>query len=286
MEKLVKLSKKFSRLMKKREKMGRADQVDVASSQAQLVSQEGALLNLKIVKELLEQQITFQLYGNNKQKRNLITTPSLSRSPLSLPASSLEKSLKLATQKRLDLIMLRALLSPSKKAVELAHEQAKPNLSVFAIAAGNGLKDKASDAFTDASDGKNSTITYGLSLDVKFGDSQARAKSLSSQYKIKQTEARISQLTQDIYRDLSMAWLEKSTGVQQNIQANNHISSLKSQRKAEYRKFKQARSGEIGVVRYDMEILSAENERINALENTRLAEAKLRHICHAYSGAK
>jgi len=283
--KLVKLSKKFVKLMKKRERIGRADQVDVASAEAKVVNNEGLLLNLNVVRQLVTKQIFFQVYASKIPKSFSVQTPSLRSSPLKLPAQSVSGIHKIARKKRQDLQMLKAFAIPPKKQLTLVEEQEKPNLDLFVSASGNGLEEKLGDAFSDAAAAKNPSVTVGLKFNMKLGNSRLVSQRSITNFQVMKSEAQIQNKRHEIYRDIELAWLEKLTGSQQQIQANAHIRSLKRQRKAEKTKFKQARSGEIGVVRYDMEIIAADNGRISALETIRTAEAKLRLLSHSYPGA-
>ncbi|MEZ4743532.1 MAG: TolC family protein [Bdellovibrionota bacterium] len=279
---LVALSKKFLRLMNKRQQIGRADEVDVAAAEAQLVAQEGVLLNLNIAQKAIQKQIFYRVQQGKFYQPQSLELPDLNTPPLTLPTRSFSTLYDLALRSREDMKFLKELLLLPKKKLNLEHEKDKPQLNMFASVRRNGLEDEIGKSFEDMALHQDSSVTVGISIEMSLGDTKIKSEGKAASAQMSEQQARIQQLQHEIRQEIELAWLEMRSGEQLKAQASSHIISLQHQRQVEKVKFRQARSDEVGIVRYDMEILLAKNNQMDAIEKMRLAEAKLRLLSHIY----
>lgn len=281
MEDLLRASRRFAGLMARRTEFGRADQVDVASAESAVVVQEGAVLELKLAAEDVRKRLAIRLADGSDLK---IPPHVLERGALPAASTDPHEARKLAREQRADLGLILESLRPVRVQEKLAREEGRPSLSFVGSVASNGLEDGAAASAPDAfNDGNHLTYLVGLELDVNLGRTASREKLRAASARMASLEARARVLRRDIDRDIDLAFQALDAARQRIEQADRNVAGLQAKRDAEQKKFLQARSEEIAVLRYDMEITAAKVDRVSALQEIRQTEARIRHALHAYA---
>jgi outer membrane protein TolC len=284
-KKLVAKSREFRRLMNDRTKIGRADQVDVASAESSLVSQEGQLLDLELASEETRKRLSYRInpYGSSEP---LTIRGDLTKSPLGLAAPSRARAFSYGKENRLDLKMIQAQIPGVQAEKDLAREKDKPSLDLYSSLASNGLGEDQSGSQGEVGKFKHNTVTVGLKFEMSLGGSTGRAEMAASTAELQRLSAQRTTIERNFRREIDLAYTAHEASRKQSIQAEKNIKSLQRQLRAEQRKFKQARSEKIGAIRFEMEVLVAEMGRVEAHYKARLAESRVRHAIHSYQSER
>jgi hypothetical protein len=122
----------------------------------------------------------------------------------------------------------------------------------------------------------------GLQADipVQHTANAAEQRSLAAEKAIQ--DARAAQIAANLRRDIELAFSGMASAAALVEQAERTRFVLQAKRDAEQSKLALARTDEVAVLRYDLELLAADGDRIAALKSARDAEAALRLILHAY----
>ena len=280
---MTNLSEKFYRLMSKRDTYGRAEQLDVAEAKAQVVKVGGQLLRIRLAIKSIEKQLAFRLYHKSMPKRVSFQTFPLTRPAIPLPATSSNKLIQLALVQRQDLALFSASAEPLKAQLDLAKEEKSISIDLFGSATINGLEDNASEAFSEL---RHPKYTVGIKLAIPIGRSSYRAEQEQVLSGLNELEHKKQLSTHFIRRDIELAWLDLTSAEQLYQQAKSHESSLNALLREERKRISQARSDEIAAIRYQIDILSAKMDAVEALAGARESEARIRLICHAYDSER
>lgn len=122
----------------------------------------------------------------------------------------------------------------------------------------------------------------GLELEVGLSHTAPRARREAAAAQLAALSARAREIERDARREIELAFQALDGARKKLEQANRHVRTLTEKRDAERAKFLQARSEEVAVLRYDMEIVGARMARVATLQEARQAEARLRLALHAY----
>ena len=289
-ERLIGLSVRFAAHMRERIKYGRADQVDLAGAEAQVVAQEGRFLDLYAIAEHYRRRLRMALDPAAPMPAD-VTAPTpvgvpvgvLTRGGLGRAAATPEAAYELALQQRLDLRLLDEQRAPLRAQIDLAKEKNKPSLNAFAGLGTNGLEGRYDRATVDAfDDGKHLSYKLGLAAEVNLQKSELGAREQQTAAQLAVLDARAEAARANARQEVEFAFSGFEQARRKRIQALRAIDSLQVKRDAEYRKFVQARSEEIAVLSYDIEVLAAEADVIAADKLERDSEVRLRTALHAY----
>jgi outer membrane protein TolC len=277
---LITKSRKFRKLMDQRMAIGRADQVDVATAEANLVSQEGRQLALEIALEETRTRLAEKIGMNEKDLK--INQGTLSRTLINLPVPNQEAAVQFAKKNRYDLKNLTDMRTSLTSQNALIHEKSRPKLDAFVSASRAGLDEKMSDSTAKLYEKNNSQMALGLKFEMSLGGTDTRYNLASNTAQLKKLDAQERTIMSEVEKSIKLAWLTMRSARRQTEQAERQVSSLKKQEAAERRKFLQARTDEIGALRFEIEALSAQAALIDADYNARSAEASVRFAIHAY----
>ena len=275
---LVDLSRRFRDSMKKRMDLGRADEVDVASAESNLIDQEEKNLNLSIFRDQVNAQFSIRLFGKISEVHVRASFPEFSL--IKLPVSNSYQAVAYAFKNRYDLRMLRDQKAALQGKVELAKEKGKPDLSLFASVESQVLD---SEERADKEIFNNKTYTVGLKFEMPLGGTSSRTDKESALAEISLFTAKEELIKREVLKGLAAAYESLRGADRQLRMAENNIETLKKKEKSEQIKVNQARSDLVAVLRYKIEVLVAILDRIEALKNRAEAEAKIRFLIHGYS---
>jgi outer membrane protein TolC len=282
---MVKKSKKFASLMKKRTKMGRADQVDVAAAESALVNQEGTLLNLEVAEEETRKRIAYLI---NPQFPDMAYNSSadLSRNPLALSTKSRKEAFTRGSQNRYDLKMITQQIASAQSERKLANEIGKPTINLWSKISSKGLGEDNGAADEQVNEFKRNSVTVGLSFNMTLGRTESRSEIAASTSEVLKLQAKQASIGRDFRKEVDLAFTSLEASERQKNQTNKNVASLQKQLSEELRKFKQARSEEISAIRFEIEVLAAKTSRIEAMYKARIAESRIRHAMHEYPAEK
>lgn len=277
-------AKKFTQLMIKREKFGRADRLDVADAQAKLIDWEGKLLSIDIAMEEILEEIKFRTLNQfkNLQVQELPLRQSIYRAVKDtgvLNKNLLKKIFDVSLQSRLDFKLMSLSKKPLQWQKELTVEEHSFQFDLFAQASYAGLKDRAESSFKDA-DKPRSLV--GVSFSKTLGSSGYRSQMAENSFATAAIESKIALWKQTQMRELQMQLLTYDAQIRKLAQAANHIVSIRSLLKEERKKIRQARSDEVATIRYEMDLLSSKLNQLEAETAMRTAESKLNLLLHKY----
>ncbi|SME95825.1 TolC family protein [Pseudobacteriovorax antillogorgiicola] len=280
-EKLVKESRKFVRAMKRRKTIGRADEVDVASAEAAFVNHEGLLLNIDIHQTQIQSHLAHLLYGVGHRGQRIRVPARLPSNPRNqLPYRSASQALKQLAEHRLDIKMVRRLQDASHAKIDLAEESLKPELDLFASYHKRGIAGEGDKALEDADNGDIAIV--GLSVTWNIENKGAEQDRVAADYERRQWQAEEQVIYNGVARELEVAYKALAGTARQLRLKSNQIQSLTRQRNAEQEKLSQARSDDVAVFRYQIEIQMAELEKIDALASKMTYLSQIRTLLHSY----
>jgi len=279
-EALIKKTERFSKLVHQRTTIGRADQVDVATAESAVVAQEGRLLSLKIALDETLMKLGDKI--GNDITESAIRQNIGAKTLLPLPPSIDGKELAFALENRFDLKNLADAKTSFMAQSNLMREQDRPTLNAFVSAARVGLDNSYSESFNKLHEKNHSQLAIGLKFEMNLGSTGFSNKNAALLARVKKIEAQERTIASDVKRKIRLARLALSSSRKQALQAEKHIKTLKRQEAAERKKFLEARTDEIGAVRFEIEALSAESSLIEANYIARTAEANIRFALHAY----
>ncbi|MBI2058588.1 MAG: TolC family protein [Nitrospirae bacterium] len=280
---LLDKSRRFADLMRKRTALGRSDEVDVATADAAVIAMEGNLLNLETAADDVRHRLAIRL-GSSMDFADIRTpSESLTRTPLASPAGSSKEAKDSALKTRQDLALIAAMRRSLGSHTALANEQQKPGVSLIGSMATSGLEGDAAPSLGDSvDDPRHLTYFVGLEFEMNLDRTGPRSKRESVSAQIAALSARARTIERDANREIELAFQALDSAARKKELAERHIRILEEKVRAEREKFQQARSEEVVVLRYEMEVLGAEADRITALREAREAEARLRLALHAY----
>jgi outer membrane protein TolC len=278
-ERLVATSQKFAKSMQERLRLGRADDVDVAEAESLVKTHESQRLDLEIQRDQLYQRLRIHVYGFSRQ-RVLRTPRQLPKTSRPLPAQSAAPALTLAVKRRYDLKMFAEQIKATSSQIELAQEQGAPDIGLFAAYRKRGIGGDLSESTEDMPDGTVTSV--GIDVSWMIGQTESDSKAQAARIRQKSLNMQRQRLAEMVARNLHASF-EAWRGAQRQRQlAENHIAILKNKRRAEQRKVNQARSDEVAVLRYEIEVLSARLKRVRAQLNVMIAGADIRGLLHTY----
>ena len=276
---LVGKSQRFVEAMKANSKVGRSDEVDVATAESALIQHEELLLKAEITQTQLTTQLKYMLYGKTykviRVPRSIPRIP-----PLKLRYQRASQAIAQISKDRIDLQLTRNLQESAKKQQELAREQSKPEINAFASIKRRGISSTESDAIDDLNNGTVSAL--GLSLDWNLETRESKHSIREAEHKIQELNADIRMVTDTVARELEMSYgvLAKTNKLIQLKQ--RHIHKLRRKVSAERKKLAQVRSDDSAVIRYDIEILMAQLESSRAKSDKMTQSARIRGLTHSY----
>ena len=278
---LVKKSNRFSTLMKRRISMGRADEVDMASAESQSVFHEGNLLNLEIAAEEIREKIAYRISPNDpdfslKIKANL-TSP-----PLALPAKTRAAAKKQGIETRLDIQQISKQIPAVQAEKDLAVEQGKPEINLWGNLSANGIAEKNSEANKDLKDFKQRAVTIGVSFSMPIGNTASTTGVQAAGFASQKLGFQKEIIARDFRQEIDRAFTNLESANKRRLQSEKNIYSLERQLKEERKKFDQARSEEIASIRFEMEVLAAKSNVIEAHYMARISESQIRLALHNY----
>lgn len=275
---LLEKSRRFASLMEDRRAIGRADRVDVVAAEAAVVAQEGMVLDLEVAAQDVRRRLVVRL-ALTENESLAVTPAALETAPFPPPASAPAEAAARALSGRLDLALIEASRQPLLLQQRLADEQTRPSLNVFGSGTTNGLEKGLGSSLTDVT---HPGYAVGLELEVGLSHTAPRARREAAAAQLAALSARAREIERDARREIELAFQALDGARKKLEQANRHVRTLTEKRDAERAKFLQARSEEVAVLRYDMEIVGARMARVATLQEARQAEARLRLALHAY----
>jgi outer membrane protein TolC len=283
-ETLLQLARENLRLTKVRVATGRTDPVDVAAAESLRERYSGSLLELNLARKKIEQRLTHLIYPGTFRSV-AFRPPSLLTPPLASLSGRPEELFEKAKTHRQDLALLDQASTPLELQLDLAKEQSRPSLDGFVTASLAGLDGRSDQSFGALVDGKHPSYTLGVKL--QWNPSQTAYQGTRRLVADKRQELGIQreQLLQQIKRDLHLATESVEDAKLRANQATNQIDSFRKQIRGERRRIEQARSSEIVVIRYEMDIVTSENTKFDALSQQRIGEAEIRYLTHSYPQA-
>ena len=279
LEDLLVTAKKFAESMQRRRSIGRADDVDVAEAEAMIIARESQILETRVKRDEIQRHLKIRAFG--LQTGRLPTSRHLpGQYPHSLPARQPQEALRQAQQSRYDL----RLLKESKEFVtfehELAEELGKPNIDAFASFQKRGL---AGDFDESLDNLKNGTVTaVGLQFSWQIDNSNAKQRKTLASLRDQELTIQQQVIERDLAKEFELAFLKIRSTRQQRELASSQIKVLERKRTLEERKLRQARSDEVAVLRYDLEVQAARIERLSYHLAYLLAHTNVRLLLHAY----
>ena len=281
---LIEKSRLFVKSMKNRARVGRADDVDIASAEAALVQHEGLLVNVENGQSQIRTHLKHLLYGVHSSKKVMVPPRLPTRPPKSLKYRTAFQAMKMLPKHRLDIQMIRKLQSATDLKVDLAEESLKPKVDLFASYQKRGIGGSASDSAEDLNNGDITAI--GITVDWSIEGKAARQDRLAASFEKKQLLGEEAHIVQTVSREIDAAYKVLQGTDRQISLKNSQISSLNSKKEAEKRKLSQARSDDVAVYRYEIEIQMAMLEKIEAQANKMLQTAKIKTLLHDYPTSK
>ncbi|MFW7380552.1 MAG: TolC family protein [Oligoflexus sp.] len=279
-EQLVKISKSFAKSMERRRNIGRSDDVDVADADSLVLAREADLLNLVVQQNQLQERLRIRLFGHDPLQRLRVPARLPRNPPLALSVQRAPQAMELAKKNRFDLRMLEKQRELSDKQVELAKEQALPDIGLFVSYHRRGLADELNQSLEDLDGGSIASI--GMDLNWTLGSTEKKEQTRAAQLRKQSLDYHGQMLSRMVKQNLNAAFERMDGAKRQRQLAETHIQVLRAKKAAEERKLRQARSDELAVQRYEIEVLSAEMQRIDAHLRLLLAIADIRTLTHAY----
>ena len=281
-QELLSLHRQFVRATRKRIRIGRADQIDVAMAETQLEAQKGRLLDLVLDRDKTEMQVFYRLYPTRTLQKLALKLPSLNRPVRQLAASNAEQFYQYAILNRQDLAQLFAAREPLQRELALIREQGKAKIDLFANLAADGVGEDFAKAQENGQGGDHLKLSAGLRLELVLGDRQTHEKERAAASKAKILEQQADAIKQQIRRDVSVAFLTRSAALQRSRQAAAQIRTFDRQIAAERKRFLQARSDNVVALRYKMDRVQARMTLATANWRARASETQLRHLSHGF----
>jgi outer membrane protein TolC len=279
MNDLIRLSRRFTELMEGRRNLGRGDDLDVAAAESNLVAREGALLQLELAREDLLRRLAVR---TGRPVDALPVLP-LDQSAAALPVSDPASARELAAARRQDLALIEASRAPLRTQQELAREQARPDVAVFGSLGTNGLEGSMGRSVPDSVDDVDHlTWVIGVAAEVNLGKTASRSQDEAAAARLAALDAQREVILRDVAREIDLAFQALDGARRRLEQAERQRVALIRKRDLAQAQFRQARTEEIAILGYDIEVDNVEMERIDALHAAREAEARLRLALHAY----
>lgn len=284
MGKLLGKAQEFARQMKQRVELGRGENVDLADAEARVLQYETDSLDLEIARSDLRIQLATLMYEHKKEQTKVrVENGSIIVPDLQLRSKKAADAVRFAEQSRLDLRLNIAQQKVAQSQILSAKEEGKWDVSLYAQAAVNGIEEKQEDSFDKVKKAKNVRNVIGLKLDVPLGVDTATKSKIAANYNEKTAlEIERRDLLKDIKEKLEISYVKLVGAAKKEKLIQQQISSLEKKREQEYKKLKRARSEKVAVIRYEMEVLSAEISLINTYESLRNTEAEIRFLTHGY----
>ncbi len=282
-KKLVRRSKDFASQMSKRVSIGRADGVDEAAAASQVVAQEDSFIELGIMKENLLRRLESNIDPTGATKLNIDDLQtSLSKTFHKLPAADSESSYELGLTQRFDLAMNEEQKQSIIHKRDLASEEGKPSLSVFGLYKQNGIATEASDAYNEAKKSRNPLVSFGVQLEISLGNTKSASGVIAAVEEAAGVASDRKAILNEFKRDLRIAFTELDGSKRRLNQARKKIRTFQQKQRREQAKVNQARSDQVSVIRYEMEVLAAKNEQYLAQKRMRDTESQIKYLLHAY----
>lgn len=281
---LVKQSKRFQTSMKKRKNLGRANEIDLADSDARLFENESLLLNLKSQKSQMLTQLRYLIYGNKAPESFKVPEKLPESTKSNLIYRSFPKAKEKVKQSRYDLKLVRTMKEYTFDKVMLAEEKDKADISLFATMQRRGLGSSSQDSIDDINGGK--VFSYGLSVDWDIGGSEARQEKLAANYERAKWSQEEQEILNSVYRELDVNYQNLNSLQEQIRLKNRQITSLRKKRNAESRNLRLAKTDDVGLILYDMELSLALVDKVDLTLGKLSREANIRQLLHQYPEAK
>ncbi|MCL4748471.1 MAG: TolC family protein, partial [Burkholderiaceae bacterium] len=182
-----------------------------------------------------------------------------------------------------DLALIEASRAPLRTQQELAREQARPDVAVFGSLGTNGLEGSMGRSIPDSADDVNHlTWVIGVAAEVNLGKTASRSQDEAAAARLAALDAQRAVILRDVAREIDLAFQALDGARRRLEQAKRQRDALIRKRNLAQAQFRQARTEEIAILGYDIEVDNVEMERIDALQAAREAEARLRLALHAY----
>lgn len=282
MKKIKKETTRYLNLMTKRSEFGRSEDLDIAAARSRNVQSDGNLLNINIKIENLEARLAYRLSSFASKKGLSFKSIDLTRSLSKLPSMGQKKLETLAKSRRHDLEFIKRNIDVLQAQIDLASERNKPHVGLFGSGQISQVTTPNPKNIDEDETRSFEKYSVGLRFSMSLGGRQYDAERLGAVTEISALNYQEQDISYHIKRDIHLTLMAYKHAEKQKLQALNHMSSLQRQLEVEQKRYRQARSDEVASVAYILDILQAENEKVIALENMRLSEAKLRLVTHAY----
>jgi len=282
-QKLVNRAKKFSKQMSRRVEVGRADRVDEAAAASQVIAQEDSLIELDIMKDNLLKRLEMNIdpTGGTKLTLDQLDTP-LSKSFHTLPATDTTAGFELGKKQRLDLAIVTGQQKTTELKRDFAKEQGRPSISLFGRYKQNGMDVSSSDAYKEAVKSRHPLVAFGIELEMSIGNTKSASGVIAATEEMAGLSSQRQLILSNFRRDLAIAFTELNGANRRFRQAEKKIKTFQQKQRREQAKLKQARSDQVSVIRYEMEVLVAKNEKYLAQKRMRDSESQIKYLLHAY----
>jgi hypothetical protein len=287
MNQLIEKSKKFLTLIEKRKSIGRADEVEVVESQSTLVGYEQNLLSLKMNRLEFKKNLINLMNLNKNSEYQEISADFYDKSfrgttYVNYRRKSLNKDLK-TLNKNLKMMLLNKEDMKFDLEKELNYEKTKSSFDFVAALKSGDLQGSGEDLISGLSNFKDQ---YSYSVGVKWvlpiGSTQRNATKQSLNYKKMSLANKKLLYKNELKKNLYMLYEKLKIMNLQVEQSKKQIKLMKLKRDKEKTKAAQARSEQIFVLRYEMELLSMKIEQMNILTNLKLQGAFLKYLKDSY----
>ena len=302
-EQLLEMAERYQKLMEGRQGIGRADQVDVATSEAQRVSIDGELVATKIEVDEYRQRLarlidpdalttepsgihlnsvhlsTDKLVGSNSSDEVQDSTKVPSRQPVpSSPAAVLQ----LALDHRQDLKAIAIKRTAVTTELQMTSATSQPKVDLIASLAVTGSDPTRTESAREVLKAKRPKASLGLAFSYNLGQTAVQSKERETDQLLNALDLEQSAVIHEVKGAIDLAFNQYKYADQLQAQAERHLATLRKRQQLEERLFAQARSEEIVAISYEMQLIRAKGALLRANLRRQLAEVDLRATMHLY----
>ena len=128
----------------------------------------------------------------------------------------------------------------------------------------------------------NPLVCVGLRISMPLGSTRHFWEAKAQALELKSIDAEDRVLKDKVAREVRQAWLEWEHQKELYHEHGKFLKGLRTQLQVEDQRFRQARSDEVASLRYQMEVVAAEMNQLEALRQQREAEITLKWLGHRY----
>ncbi len=274
---------------KVRVQVGTLAPIDILTSEAEVASREEAILTAQNAVDNYEDQLKSLMNLPGLQQDWSMRIRPADKAEFKPRAVNEEAMLKIALEKRPDLIQLKRSLEGSDINLEYARNQLRPDLSLFAQSGSTGIGGNTfifdqqtgekigvipggyGDALVEAAKYKFRNWTFGFNFTLQLKNEASKAALHQATLAQLQSELRIKTLEQQIHQDVRAACRQIDTNAKRVEATNAALRLAEKKLEAEQKKYSVGLSTNYFVLQYQKDLTQAQTNLLQAVTDYKFA---------------